>query len=359
MRSAGPLASPPRSGPKSKRASRSGSPPPANALTTYPLLRLEPAATTADALDLGSDPSLAAALKIALATGRPQLSAPVRVQGDGRLGVFAFVPVFGRGLPLRTPAERREALTGVVTGALAADALVRNALLRALRLAWTSASPTGRLFSRTAPAAPQSLSAQVGGRTWRVSLAPSPASALAPVGVAFAGLALMILLGAASMRLRRRAASEAALETTLALERSTSAFALARAETKVDEEQEARRLVADATDSLVLEVDKDGIVRSCSPAVERLLGYTAAELVGLEAYSLLHPDDLLTPANGPQRYARKDGSYVVLEGRRLTRRDELGFVAGVVTVLHDTTNLALKNGGAAHPGCGRARAGPS
>ena len=105
----------------------------------------------------------------------------------------------------------------------------------------------------------------------------------------------MILLGAASMRLRRRAASEAALETTLALERSTSAFALARAETKVDEEQEARRLVAEATDSLVLEVDKDGIVRSCSPAVERLLGYTAAELVGLEAYSLLHPDDLLRP----------------------------------------------------------------
>ena len=166
----------------------------------------------------------------------------------------------------------------------------------------------------------------------------------------------MILLGAASMRLRRRAASEAALETTLALERSTSAFALARAETKVDEEQEARRLVADATDSLVLEVDKDGIVRSCSPAVERLLGYTAAELVGLEVYSLLHPDDLLTPANGPQRYARKDGSYVVLEGRRLTRRDELGFVAGVVTVLRDTADLTARTRGAAHPGCGRARA---
>ena len=121
----------------------------------------------------------------------------------------------------------------------------------------------------------------------------------------------MILLGAASMRLRRRAASEAALETTLALERSTSAFALARAETKVDEEQEARRLVADATDSLVLEVDKDGIVRSCSPAVEQLLGYTAAELVGLEAYSLLHPDDLLD--------ARKRTAALRPQGRQLRR----------------------------------------
>ncbi len=162
---------------------------------------------------------------------------------------------------------------------------------------------------------------------------PSATSSIAPVGVAFAGLALMILLGAASMRLRRRAASEAALETTLALERSTSAFALARAETKIHEERLTRRLVADATDALVLEVDRDGIVRSCSPAVARLLGYTAAELNGREVYSLMHPDHLLSPAGGPQRYARKDGSYVLLEGTRLTRRDELGFVAGVVTVL--------------------------
>jgi diguanylate cyclase (GGDEF)-like protein/PAS domain S-box-containing protein len=310
---------------------------PANALTTYPLLRLEPAATTADALDLGSDPSLAAALRIALTTGRPQLSAPIRVQGDGRLGVFAFVPVFGRGLPLRTPAERREALTGAVTGALAADALVRNAfsgLPADLHVRVTD----GPSVLAHGPGGATVAHAVVGGRTWRVSLAPSPASSIAPVGVAFAGLALMILLGAASMRLRRRAASEAALETTLALERSTSAFALARAETKVDEEQQARRLVADATDALVLEVDRDGIVRSCSPAVEQLLGYEAAELIGLEVYSLLHPDDLLTPSNGPQRYARKDGSYVVLEGRRLTRRDELGFVAGIVTVLRDTAD---------------------
>ena len=63
------------------------------------------------------------------------------------------------------------------------------------------------------------------------------------------------------------------------------------------------------------------------------------ELVGIEVYSLLHPDDLLSPANGPQRYVHKDGTYVVLEGRRLTRRDELGFVAGVVTILRGPAAL--------------------
>ena len=180
---------------------------------------------------------------------------------------------------------------------------------------------------------------------WRLeqndaAISSSPASPVTPVGVAFVGLALMILLGAASGR--RRATSEAALGATLALERSTSAVALARADTQVEDEQPARRLVADATGVLVLEVDRDGIVRSCSPAVERLLGYTAAELIGREVYSLMHPDHLLSPTTGPQRYARKDGSYVVLESTRLTRRDELGFVAGVVTILRGAATTTMR-----------------
>jgi hypothetical protein len=91
----------------------------------------------------------------------------------------------------------------------------------------------------------------------------------------------------------------------------------------------------------VLEIDKDGIVRSCSPAVEQLLGYTAVELVGLEAYSLLHPDDLLHPQTDrsatPARTAATSFSKA-----RLTRRDELGFVAGVVTVLRDTADLTSR-----------------
>ena len=119
------------------------------------------------------------------------------------------------------------------------------------------------------------------------------------------------------------------LERSLARERVTSSRALAQ----VGEEQQARRLVADASDAVVLELDRDGLIRSCSAAIEHVLGWTPAELVGIEVYSLLHPDDLLTPSNGPQRYVRKDGSYVVLEGRRISRRDELGFVAGVVSVL--------------------------
>ena len=314
---------------------------PAGKPFTYPLVRQEPAATSLDVLDLGSDPSLVEALRTARTTGQPRLSAPIRLPGDGRIGVYAFVPVFAKGLPLRTAAQRRNALTGLVAGAVVTSELV-SASMTGLPKGLDVRVSDGPTVLAEGPMGTAIAHAELGGRTWRVSLAPAAASPLAPIGTAFAGLALMLLLIVASTRLRRREASEAALETTLTRERTSSAHALARAETTIDEEQRTRRLVADASDALVLEIDRDGLIKSCSIAAESLLGYTADELVGVEVYSLLHPDDLLSPANGPQRYVRKDGSYVVLEGRRLARRDELGFVAGIVTVLRGPAALTAR-----------------
>ncbi|HUQ22338.1 MAG TPA: HD domain-containing phosphohydrolase [Gaiellaceae bacterium] len=314
---------------------------PAGKPFTYPLVRQEPAATSLDVLDLGSDPSLVEALRTARTTGEPRLSAPIRLPGDGRIGVYAFVPVFAKGLPLRTAAQRRSALTGLVAGAVVTSELIRTAMTGLPKSLDVRVSD-GPTVLAEGPTGTAIAHAELGGRTWRISLAPAAPSPLAPFGVAFAGLALMLLLVLASIRLRRRAASEAALETTLTRERTTSAHALARAESTIDEEQRTRRLVADASDAVVLDIDRDGLIKSCSTAAEQLLGYTADELVGIEVYSLLHPDDLLSPANGPQRYARKDGTYVVLEGRRLPRRDELGFVSGLVTVLRGPAPLTAR-----------------
>jgi diguanylate cyclase (GGDEF)-like protein len=287
---------------------------PTDALFVYPLLRQQPAASSPDVLDLGSDPSLGQALRESRTSGEPRLSAPVRLQRDGSLGAFAFVPVFVRGLPLESPAQRRHALVGVVAAALSADELLSGAF---------SGMPDGldvRVTDAGAVLAhglggPAVSRARVGGRTWNVSLAPAPASPLVPAAAAGAGILVMLLVLGSWLLLRRRAAAEAVLEQSLADERG------------------ARRLVSDASDALVLELDRAGIVRSCSAAVEQLLGWTPADLIGSELYALLHPDDLITPANGPQRYVRSDGSYVVLESRRLARRDDEGFVSGVVCVL--------------------------
>ncbi len=280
-----------------------------DALFTYPLLHQQPALPSADVLDLGSDPSLGEALRTARTTGEPRLSAPVRL-ADGRLGVFAFVPVFARDLPTGTPGERRDALLGVVTGALAADELV-GAALSGLPDGLDVRVTDGETVLAQSPGGAAFSNAHLGGRTWRVSLPPAAASPLGPLGIAGAGFALMLLLVGASLRLRRAAA-------------------------EIGEAHQTQQLVVEASDALVIEIDRDGLIRSCSGASLDVLGYEPWELIGTELYALLHLDDLASPQNGPQRYARKDGTFVVLEGRRLSRRDEQGLLAGVVTVLHPT-----------------------
>ena len=331
---------------------------PAGVPFTFPLVRQEPAATSLDVLDLGSDPSLGEALNSARTTGQPRLSAPVRLPGDGRIGVYAFVPVFAKGLPLRTSdaAPRRPHRARRRRDRLerAGPRLARPGFPTAS----TCASPTARPCSPRAPAAARSPTQSSVARTWRVSLAPASASPVAPIGTAFAGVALMLLLVGASLRLRRRAASEAALETTLVHERKTSAHALARAESTIGEEQQTRRLVADASDALVLEIDRDGLIRSCSAAAEQLLGYTAD---GARRHR-----GLLAPAPGRPALARERPAAVCAQGRNLRRaRRPPARPPRRARVRRRRRHRPPRPGcldppdrRAANPGCGRARARP-
>ena len=281
---------------------------------SFPLLRQEPAGDLPKVLDLGSDPSLGEALRLARSTGEPHVSAPVRLERNGGLGTFAFVPVFARDLPLDTPAQRRDALLGVVVGALSANELAEAAfagLPEGLDVRVTD----GPAVLAHGPGGATVGAASVGGRTWQIALTPAAASPLVPIGAAVTGAVVFVLILGVGLRLRRRDQTEFELELQLA------------------EEQHARRLVADATDALVLELDRDGVVLSCSTAVGRVLGYAANELVGTAIYDLVHPEDVLSE-DGPHRYLHRNGTYIPLEGRRITRRDELGAVAGVVAILH-------------------------
>ncbi len=306
---------------------------PADALFTYPLLLATEAAQSTDVVDLGSDPSLGRALRQARTSGAPRISAPVRLP-DGRLGSYAFVPVFRQGALLDTPGRRKDALRGLVVGALAAAPLVEGALagLGPARVtdgpSVLSAGPaTGVAVSR----------ANVGGRTWRIAVPVASPSPLAPSAVALLGLALALVLLSGSRLLARARDDVRALRQALTRLRVRTAEQLQAAQEQVARSEEAVELVAAVGEAAVLDVDGDGIIRSCSGALGQLLGYTDADLRGTAIYALLHPDDLLAPPSGPQRYARSDGEYVVLESRRLTRRDPLGFAAGVVTVLREPT----------------------
>ncbi|QCC47541.1 two-component system sensor histidine kinase NtrB [Halobellus limi] len=54
--------------------------------------------------------------------------------------------------------------------------------------------------------------------------------------------------------------------------------------------EQYRALIDHSTDVIVL-FDKTGVIQFASPAVETMLGYDPNELIGEQAFSLIHPDD--------------------------------------------------------------------
>src|ERR1051326_1168127 len=56
-------------------------------------------------------------------------------------------------------------------------------------------------------------------------------------------------------------------------------------------EQQLRPLIENATDIITV-LNADGTRRYVSPSIERLLGYKPEELIGKNAFALVHPDDL-------------------------------------------------------------------
>jgi PAS domain S-box-containing protein len=51
------------------------------------------------------------------------------------------------------------------------------------------------------------------------------------------------------------------------------------------------RSVVRSTSDIIMVLDADGTVSYVNPAVERILGYKAEELTGVEAFGLVHPKD--------------------------------------------------------------------
>ena len=111
-------------------------------------------------------------------------------------------------------------------------------------------------------------------------------------------------------------------------------------------EEHYRSLIENSLD-LVSILNFDGTIRYASPSHERVLGYTLDELVGQNAFSFVHPDDLPAvresflkpdgPATLESRFRHKDGTWRVLEsfGRNLAH---VPGVSGVVVNTRDITD---------------------
>jgi PAS domain S-box-containing protein len=108
-------------------------------------------------------------------------------------------------------------------------------------------------------------------------------------------------------------------------------------------EERLRALVENSADGMML-IDREGIVRYASQSTMRLLGYAPAELLGVNGFELMHPDDrerlqdlfqesLETPGlpvEAEYRYRHKDGSWRHLHGVAVNRLEEPSNAAVVV-----------------------------
>ncbi len=115
-----------------------------------------------------------------------------------------------------------------------------------------------------------------------------------------------------------------------------------------ESEQHFRSLIENATDLITI-LDCDGIIRFASPSHLPLLGYRPGELVGRNAFELVHPDDLadvkkafhqvLTTRSllsAEYRTRHKNGSWRFIESKGSNRLDD-PVIAGIVVNSRDFT----------------------
>jgi PAS domain S-box-containing protein len=130
----------------------------------------------------------------------------------------------------------------------------------------------------------------------------------------------------------RRQAEQAVLERTQELESSNALLRSEMAERQRAEQEVARTakhfqsLIENGLDIITV-LSSDGRIQYESPSVERVLGYGPAELINVNAFDLVHPDDLAATSetfrnaiqdpgrnDGAElRFRHKDGSWRILE----------------------------------------------
>ena len=119
-------------------------------------------------------------------------------------------------------------------------------------------------------------------------------------------------------------------------------------------EERFRALLENSSDGIAL-VDAEGNIQYCSPAIRRILGYPADEFVGINVFTLIHPDDIdavrlrlaevvrdpaaLVPVSDV-RYRHRDGTWRYLEVLR-TNHLQHPAVRAIVVNFRDVSERRL------------------
>ena len=127
--------------------------------------------------DVGSDPVRLAALERARDTGKPTATERIMLvqEGEPKFSVLVFSPLFAKGLPATTVAERRMALQGFTVAVLNMEKLLLAALGKTGRLAFPltcSIFPLPRTGSSSITGHPGLQGAAHGSPIWFPKLPP-------------------------------------------------------------------------------------------------------------------------------------------------------------------------------------------
>ncbi len=130
----------------------------------------------------------------------------------------------------------------------------------------------------------------------------------------------------------------------------TDITALRQAEEAVRENERCLQLLVENSTDILGVMSATGALVSLRGPLQRILGYTPEELVGRDALSLIHPDDLPavrrvlddlvkapgTPRRAEYRSRDREGRWVAMEALCSNRIDEQG-VAGIVLNIREIT----------------------
>jgi len=93
------------------------------------------------------------------------------------------------------------------------------------------------------------------------------------------------------------------------------AIARTRAATALKESERRFRALVESIQEVIIILDRSGVTRYASPAIEAITGYTVEERVGRHSFELVHPDDLDSVRKHFDNLIAKPGSRVRTELR--------------------------------------------
>ncbi|GAC1565067.1 MAG: hypothetical protein NVS2B2_34440 [Ktedonobacteraceae bacterium] len=120
-------------------------------------------------------------------------------------------------------------------------------------------------------------------------------------------------------------------------------------EAQLRQSEERYRLIVEHSSDVITLVDKQGTFHYVSPASRQVLGYAPEELLDVNAFDFVHPDDLAltytemekaaegTLAQVTYRFRHKDGHWIILETTGTALFDENGRASMMVFTSHDVT----------------------